>query len=113
MPKAKKSSHSTGLALAAVAALAGAYYFYGSKDATKNRKAVKSWMLKMKAEVLEKMEHAKALEASDYESIVDTVSAKYRKMKDVNNKELAGLAGDLKKQWKEIDRAAKARSKKK
>ena len=37
-------------------AAAGTYFLYGSKDAKKNRKAVKSWALKAKAEVLEALE---------------------------------------------------------
>ena len=61
----KKENHSPaekvglgiGLTAAAVAA-AGAYFLYGSKDANKNRKTVKSWMLKAKAEVLEQLEKA-------------------------------------------------------
>lgn len=113
MPKAKKKSHGAGLAIASIAALAGAYYLYGSKNATKNRKAAKSWMLKMKGEVLEKIERARSLEAADYEKIVDTVSAKYAKMKSVNNAELSGLAKDLKKHWKEINKETKSRAKKK
>ena len=46
-----------GLTAAAVAA-AGAYFLYGSKNAAQNRTKVKSWMLKAKAEVLEKLEQA-------------------------------------------------------
>ena len=47
----QKIAAGVGLTAAAVAA-AGAYFLYGSKDADKNRKTVKSWGLKAKAEVL-------------------------------------------------------------
>jgi hypothetical protein len=104
-PTSTSSAH-PGLALAAIAGLAGAYFFYGSKNAPKNRKAVKSWMLKARGEVLEKIEKAKALQAADYESIIDTVAAKYAKLKHVNAVELKDLTTDLKKHWKDINREA-------
>ena len=58
-----KKSHmsgAVGLGLAAItaAAAAGAYFLYG-KDGAKNLKKIKSWSLKAKAEVLEKLEKAK------------------------------------------------------
>ena len=54
-----------GLTAAAVAA-AGAYFLHGSKNAAKNKKTVKSWMLKAKAEVLEKLEDAKEMSQEEY-----------------------------------------------
>ena len=53
-----KSSHkmAIGVGIAALAAAAaGAYYLYGSDKSAKNRKHIKSWMLKMKAEVMDKI----------------------------------------------------------
>ena len=58
-----------GLTTAAVAA-AGAYFLYGSKSASKNRKQVKSWALKAKAEVLEKIEDAKEMSEDEYQDLV-------------------------------------------
>jgi peptidyl-tRNA hydrolase len=58
-----------GLTAAAVAA-AGAYFLYGSEKAAKNRKAVKSWALKAKAEILEKLEDAKEMTAQEYEELI-------------------------------------------
>ena len=57
---AKKKGMGTGAKVSigvgvstAVLAAAGGYFLYGSKNAAKNRKQVKSWALKAKAEVLE------------------------------------------------------------
>ena len=43
-----------GLAGLAVAGLAGAYFLYG-KNGAKNRKTIKAWSLRAKADVIEKL----------------------------------------------------------
>ena len=93
----------TGFGLAAVAAAAaGAYYFYGAKDATKNRKAMKSWMVKAKGEVMEKMEKLKEVTQDGYEQAVMQVMDKYKKIKDIDPTELSALASELQGSWKKI-----------
>lgn len=102
---AKKPEGHAGavVAFAAVAAAAGAYFLYGSKDASKNRKAVKSWALKAKAEVVEKLEKAKGeLNEENYNKIVDSVMAKYNKLKAEHGDEVAGVVKELKGHWKNI-----------
>jgi flagellar basal body-associated protein FliL len=73
---------------AALLSAAGAYFLYGSKDAAKNRKTVKSWMLKAKAEVLEGIEKAQDLSKEDYEAMA----------------ELAQFAGEMKAHWKGLEK---------
>jgi hypothetical protein len=91
-----------GLAIAAAAA-AGAYFLYGSKDAKKNRKAVKGWVLKAKGEVIEKIEQVKGeLTEENYNKIVDGVAAKYSKVKTVTQDEVSDLLKDMKGHWKNI-----------
>ena len=97
----KKVAVGTGLIGLAVAGLAGAYFLYG-KDGAKNRKKVKTWALKAKAEVLEKIEKAKELSETNYQEIIDMVSAKYAKVKDVTPEDIAAFSKDLKKHWKDI-----------
>lgn len=89
-----------GLAAASVAAVAGGYMLYGSKDASKNRKKVKGWMLKAKGEILEKIESLENISEDKYHAIVDTVSQKYGAVKNVDGAELAALVSDAKKHWK-------------
>ncbi len=91
-----------GLAGIAVAGIAGAYFLYG-KNGTKNRKAIKAWTLRAKADVIEKLEKAKEVGQDTFESVVDEISSKYgAKMKDISTEDVAAFAKDLKKHWKDI-----------
>lgn len=89
---------------AAMAAAAGAYFLYGSKNAAKNRKQVKSWMLKAKAEVLEGIENTKDMSQETYERLVDSAVAGYGRMKSVSNSELEALKKELKSHWKDLEK---------
>lgn len=91
-----------GLGLAAIGAT-GAYLFYG-KDAKKNRKQVKAWAMKMRAEALEKIEKLKDMDKASYEKIIDDVAKRYEKVKDVSSEELSKLSRELKGHWKSIQK---------
>jgi hypothetical protein len=93
-----------GLIGLAAATVAGAYYLYGSKDATKNRKKIKGWTLRAKGEVLEKLETMKEVNEDAYRKVVDTVAEKYKKMKNIDTTELNALVSDLKRHWSNIKR---------
>lgn len=94
-----------GLTAAAVAA-AGAYFLYGSKNAAKNRKLVKSWALKAKAEVLEKLETAKEMTQAEYETLVEQVVGAYATAQTVTKKDIKELQTELKSHWKGLVKAA-------
>ena len=102
----KKADKGSGLGLAAalVGAAAAGFYLYGPKGA-ENRKAVKAWTLKAKAEVLEKFENAKEVSDDMYVETVDKVTAKYGKLKSVGEEEAGKLNAELKKHWKSIKKA--------
>lgn len=87
-----------GLTAAAVAA-AGAYFLYGSKNAAKNRKAVKSWALKAKAEVLEKLEDAQNMTQEEYLALIDSVAATYQGVKSASKTDLATFKKEMKDHW--------------
>lgn len=100
----KKKGISTGSVVAigaGVAALAAASYYFFGPEGQKHRKTAKGWMLKMKAEVVEKMEKAKEMSQSVYDYIVDSVVKKY-----VKNPEVGMMVDMLKKQWKGISSSA-------
>lgn len=97
---------------AGVAALSAAAYLLLGPDGKKNRKNLRSWMVKMKAEVAEKLEDMKDVSAETYESIVDEVSKKYRSMKNIDQKDVQAEITDLKKHWKNMLKHAKGASKK-
>ena len=104
---AKKDDSNLGLAagIGAIAAVAGAYFMYGSKKAAKNRKEVKSWLLKAKADVLEKLEDAQEMSKKDYEKVIDAVGAAYKDVKNVSKTEMADFKREMKGHWSEIEKA--------
>ncbi|PKM97045.1 MAG: hypothetical protein CVU79_10355 [Elusimicrobia bacterium HGW-Elusimicrobia-3] len=96
----KKKAIGTGVGIAALAAI-GAYFLTGKRGA-KNREAIKGWTLKMKGEVLEKVEKVKKLDKDDYEKIVDDVAERYAKLEKVSSAELKRLTAEMKKAWEHI-----------
>jgi hypothetical protein len=101
MTKDNNTGAKIGLGLAAVAAAAGAYYFYG-KDGAKHRKNLKSWMVKAQGEVMEKLENVTTLTENSYYQTVNEVLRKYKKLKSITPKELGALTEELKAHWKVI-----------
>jgi len=110
MTTAEKVSVGVGLTAAAVAA-AGTYFLYGSKSAAKNRKAVKSWVLKAKAEVLEKLEDAKEMSREEYEALIGSVAGAYAGVKNASKGELKAFKDEMVDHWKAIERTAKPKKK--
>jgi hypothetical protein len=94
-----------GLGVAAIAAL-GTYLMYGERG-EKNRKLISGWVLKMKGEVLEKVEEAKELGEDEYYRIVDEVSARYGKLGKVGAEELKHMTAELKGAWERVSRELK------
>lgn len=89
---------------AGIVAIAAAAYFLSGK---KNQKAIKSWMIKMKAEAIEKLEKSNDLTKEAYENIIDTISQKYHKLSTTDSEEVAQVVADLKKKWNGIKRDLK------
>ena len=119
MAKKKKPELSTsqqvgigvGLTAAAVAA-AGAYFLYGSDDANKNRKIVKSWMLKAKAEVLEHLEDAKKMSREEFEQVVAGVATTYTGAKAASKKDITGFASEMMQHWDKLEDVVMKKKKK-
>jgi hypothetical protein len=98
---AKVVMGAAGAALAAAAA-AGAYLFYGSDHAAKNRKQMKSWMVKAKGDIMEQLENLNEVTQAGYETAVAGVLSKYKQAKNIDPKELAALTTEVKQAWKKI-----------
>jgi len=97
---------------AGIAALsAGAYLLFGP-DGKKNQKKAKAWMVRMKADVMEKMEKAEHVTAPIYHSIVDGVEKKYAAMKNLDTAEVAAEIKNLKKTWSKMTSGGKKAVKK-
>jgi hypothetical protein len=95
------------LGLGAAAGLfAGSHFLFGnSETAKRNMKKLQGFAIKMKGEVVEKLEKAKQLSEPIYNQIVDDVSKKYKK---IEAGQLNEVIADLKKQGKKILKDVKA-----
>lgn len=96
-----------GLTAAAVAA-AGTYFLYGSKNAAQNRRKVKSWMLKAKAEVLEGLEKAEQMSEREFNQLVESVGKSYAQLKDASQADIAAFKREMKEHWPNIVKEGKA-----
>ena len=96
-----------GIAAAAGAAAAAGFYFYGSKDATKNRKKTAKWANEMKDKVLKEAKKqikvAAKLDKQATAVIVDRATKAYEGVKNVKKEDLIAAANELKQNWKEIE----------
>jgi len=115
MVKQKKTNEKVGSAVglalgAAVAAVAGAYFIYGTKAGAKTKKKISSFGLKMKGEVLEKMESLKEVSEDKYKNIVTTVIKKYENLKKNHADdliEIKKIGDELISHWKYIKKHSK------
>jgi gas vesicle protein len=98
--KTKDKVLGAGIGLAAVAA-AGTYFLYG-KHGAENREAIKGWAVRMKGEVLHKLEHLKDVNQAAYNEIVDETAQRYGRTKRVSASELRHITGELKNAWGHI-----------
>ena len=89
---------------AGLAALAATAYFFLGPDSKKNQKHFKSWAIKMKGDVLEKLEQAKLVSEPAYHEIIDKVAEKHEKIKKAKSAEIKFLAKDLKSHWPVISK---------
>lgn len=97
---------------AGVAALSAAAYLLLGPSGKKNQKALRGWAVKMKGEMIEKFEDAKELTEPVYHQIVDSIKAKYAKLKNVDNDELEDVVAEIKKNWIALQKEASKKNKK-
>lgn len=100
----KETGVALGIAGAVAAAIAGAYFLYGTKEGSKQRKNIKGWALKAKGEVLEKIENAKDLTEDSYNKTVSTVMKKYDKLKKDHGDEIAVVTKELTSYWNHLQK---------
>ena len=114
----KKKESKKGISAGAIAGIgagiaaltASAYVLFGPAG-KKNRKAIKGWTIKMKGEIIEKLEEAKEITEPVYHNIVDTIKAKYEKAKNVDQKDIDEVVAEIKKHWKSMVKDAKPKKK--
>lgn len=96
---------------ATVAALGAAAYILFGPNGKKNKKAIKGWSIKMKGEIIEKLEQAKEITEPVYHKIIDEVSAKYAKIKNIDANDVALAVAEVKKHWKTMMKDAQPKKK--
>lgn len=102
-----KIKNNTGKVIAigaSIAAVVAAGYFFFGPDGKKHQKKLKGWMIKMKGEIIEKIESMQDITKEAYDTVVDTVSSAYVKVG--GKEEVAKLAKELKSHWKAISSKA-------
>ena len=96
-----------GILGASLAGLAAGYFFLGPKG-KKHQKHAKAWAIKMKGDVVEKLEMAREVSEPVYHEIIDSVAAEYIRGMKAGHEEINALAQDLKKHWKTMSRGVRA-----
>ena len=102
-----KKSIGAGMLAATAAGVAAGYYFYASKDAKKNRKIVAKWAVDLKNDVVREAKKAHSIDRKDILAIVDTSARAYKRVRDLNGKDVARAVGELKDNWQEIAKELK------
>ena len=87
-------------------AAAGAYFLFGPKGKA-NRKHARAWAIKMKGDIVEKLEEAKEVSEPVYHQIIDAVASEYKTGSKAGKEEIETLAKDLKRHWKTLTSSAK------
>lgn len=111
MVQKKLAEEIAGAAALAAVAAAGAYWFYGAKNAAKHRKVARSFMLKARAETMEAVEAAVDkfgdIDKEKYLQIVKATIKHYSGVAGVTAGEIAQMTKDLTGAWLEMQRAKK------
>lgn len=101
-----------GAGALALAAAGAGYYFYGDKKAKKHRQAASKWAMGMKSSVLKQARVLKHVEQKSVAKIVDEATKAYTNVKNLDKKDLAQAARELKTNWKEIQKEIQTAQKK-
>lgn len=112
---AKKAVHTgrtvmsvgAGLVAAGAAAAAG-YYFYGSKNAKSHRKVAAKWATDMQREVIKETKRLKKANPKAIAAIVDRIAKTYQKARSVNVADVKRAATELKTNWNVIQKETKS-----
>ncbi|HRH23791.1 MAG TPA: hypothetical protein PK295_04140 [Candidatus Magasanikbacteria bacterium] len=112
MPKQEKTTKggskkmAIGAGIAALTAAAVAYLLVGPQG-KRNRKVLKGWVIKMKGEIVEKLENVKDITEPVFHRIVDEVAGKYEKIKNISPADLEEAVKEIKRQWKTLAKESK------
>lgn len=96
------------------AALAGAYYLYGSENATKHRRDLKAWSNKAEREIVREAKKfkAKTLTDANINAIIGTVAKQYESTKNLDASDVRDFVATMKTRWQDAKKIAKGKQKK-
>src|SRR5262245_30141297 len=95
------------LGAATGAALAAAYYFYGSENDADNRKVAKQWAHKAEREIVQaarKMKD-KALTDRNVRALITEAAHRYRATKNLDPKEVRDFVAGMQERWRTVREA--------
>ncbi len=92
-----------GLGIAAVAAAAGTYYFFG-KDGKKHRAKAATWVDHAKKDVVKEVSKLKNVSERSYTQAVNKIITKYKKLQKDHPEEVKALSQKLVADWKKIEK---------
>jgi hypothetical protein len=93
-----------GIGIAALAAGAAAAYYFSGKGGQAKRTQAKAWVKSAKSEMAQKIKGMEKLSKVAYEQAGKEILAKYKQAKNIDPKELAAFAQELKGHWDEISK---------
>ena len=114
MNKNNTMSNNTGRVVtisAGLVALAAAVYFFLGPIGKPNQKTTREWVIKMKEDVIKKLESMEDITKGTYDAVVDAVGGAYEVMAG-GKEEVAKLSAELKSHWKSISSKAILKRKK-
>ncbi len=106
-PKKKISTGAVVAIGAGVAALGAVSYYFFGPHGKRHRKTFKGWMIKMKGEIIEKLENASEVTEAAYHGIIDSIANAYIRSGKGTEADVKRYADELKRQWKRIAAGAK------
>lgn len=74
------------------------------KSGKQNRENLRNWMRRMNDELNTRIGETRDMTREKYDQLVDNLSDKYRRMKDIKENELDDFSDELKNRWERIRR---------
>ncbi|MEX0918780.1 MAG: hypothetical protein WDZ85_02315 [Candidatus Paceibacterota bacterium] len=84
-----------------ISAVVGGLMLYGPKG-EKNRRLIKTWAIKAKADLIDEVEKMKNVSEDRYHLAIGRVIRKYGRMKNVSEAEAVKLGRELRRHWQSV-----------
>lgn len=103
----RKTLGLVGAAAATGAALAGAYYYYGSENAERHRRQLREWANKAERDIVSEAKKLKkhALTNQNISAIITEVARRYEKTKDLNPEDVREFISRMQGNWHSVKKA--------